>query len=396
MFTPFNFLLFLTVCININFAIVIPIMPVLMKDFGMSPGRLSLAFSSLIIARFLTQAVGGSLVKKVGEGLVLLINLILYVLVMIYYPFVGSKEVFIILRFFEGIFEGFALLSLHSLSIALTNPADRGKKLGYYGSAFGLGFIIGPAIGGTMYDWGGMKALFWSGAGMGLVGLVGLFILQDAFKVPKLQASVGSGPSAWTIAFQNLRLFPYYSSYVLKRVLFVSFMMILPLHLNGVFGLSASRSALYFTISAVLTTTLLPYTGRVVDKGRPISIAFYSMSGMGFIIALFGVIDYEPILLSAWILETIGFCFLLPAGMKIFGNMVGKNPDRPIVLGVFGSLTDALAAVLPFFLLPLYGVSPILAWVSVGGVCLISAIPFASMMQSANVASVVTTGQQDS
>ncbi|HUL35976.1 MAG TPA: TCR/Tet family MFS transporter [Candidatus Eisenbacteria bacterium] len=76
----------------------------------------------------------------------------------------------------------------------VTTPAERAKKYGLLGAAFGLGFVIGPAVGGLLGHYS-LRAPFWAAAGLSLVNfLYGIFVLPESLPVEK------RAKSAWQMA----------------------------------------------------------------------------------------------------------------------------------------------------------------------------------------------------
>src|SRR4029077_4011208 len=76
----------------------------------------------------------------------------------------------------------------------VTPAAERAKKYGFLGAAFGLGFVIGPAAGGLLGHYN-LRAPFWAAAGLSLANfLYGLFVLPES--LPKEKRA----KSAWHMA----------------------------------------------------------------------------------------------------------------------------------------------------------------------------------------------------
>jgi MFS transporter, DHA1 family, tetracycline resistance protein len=76
----------------------------------------------------------------------------------------------------------------------ITAPADRAKKFGMLGAAFGVGFVVGPAVGGLLGQYN-LRAPFWAAAGLSLANfLYGLFVLPES--LPKEKRA----KSAWHMA----------------------------------------------------------------------------------------------------------------------------------------------------------------------------------------------------
>jgi MFS transporter, DHA1 family, tetracycline resistance protein len=76
----------------------------------------------------------------------------------------------------------------------ITPPADRAKKFGMLGAAFGVGFVIGPAVGGLLGNYN-LRAPFWAAAGLSLANfLYGVFVLPESLPREK------RAKSAWHMA----------------------------------------------------------------------------------------------------------------------------------------------------------------------------------------------------
>ena len=76
----------------------------------------------------------------------------------------------------------------------VTPAAERAKKFGLLGAAFGLGFVIGPAVGGLLGHYN-LRAPFWAAAGLSLANfLYGIFVLPESLPAEK------RAKSAWHMA----------------------------------------------------------------------------------------------------------------------------------------------------------------------------------------------------
>jgi MFS transporter, DHA1 family, tetracycline resistance protein len=76
----------------------------------------------------------------------------------------------------------------------ITAPAERAKKFGMLGAAFGVGFIVGPAVGGLLGQYN-VRAPFWAAAALSLANfLYGMFVLPESLPQEK------RAKSAWRMA----------------------------------------------------------------------------------------------------------------------------------------------------------------------------------------------------
>jgi len=377
--TQFALLLFLTVAVNTGMGIIIPVLPNMLKDFGFTTAALSLPFLVLVLARVIIKPYAGKALQRFSSRQLLAFSFGLYALVFLIYPLLSSPESFVIIRFLEGVVEGIAGVVLIDVAIAMTaNVTNRGVLMGYFSSAFGLGFIVGPLLGSFSYAQFGANGMFLLGAFIGLLGLAGSFALASQAKHKPNPAS--SFMDTVRGVLKQMRLFPYYSPSLLRRALFFSFMMVLPLHVHEALGLSFTAVGWYFTASAVITTTLMPLTGRLADRLKPGRVLAISLLSMGVLIGSFGMTDDVYFFTALFLLETVAFAVMLPAGMTFFADLVQEHPERGAVLGNFGSLTEASTIILALTVLPAYALSPVATWIGLGLLCLLAAIPFLSKL----------------
>lgn len=169
---PSIFIIFLTVFIDlVGFGIVLPLLPIFAKDLdasGFTIGCLMAVYSAM---QFIFAPIWGRLSDRVGRRPILLLSTagaaISYALFAVGCGRTGTTA--LILLFVARTFAGIcgANITVAQAYIAdITPPAERSKKMGLIGMAFGLGFIFGPAIGGAALHFWGMTAPGWIAAGL--------------------------------------------------------------------------------------------------------------------------------------------------------------------------------------------------------------------------------------
>ncbi len=181
------FFIFLTVLIDIiGMAVIIPVMPTLIEeliggDISEASHYGSLLMVSYAIMQFIFSPIMGGLSDKFGRRPVLLLSLlgmcINYVL-LIFAPTFGWL---LAGRFLSGI-SGASLTTANAYIADVSTPEKRTQNFGLVGVAFGLGFIIGPVIGGVAADYSS-RAPFIVSAAITLLNLLyGIFILPESLK----------------------------------------------------------------------------------------------------------------------------------------------------------------------------------------------------------------------
>lgn len=137
----------------LGFGIVIPIIPLLSRDFGASPLQSGLLMSVYSLMQFVFAPFWGRLSDRFGRRPILLFCLLGEGLSYLLFAAARNLELLFLARILAGFFG--ASLSTASAAISdVTPPNERSKGMALIGAAFGLGFVFGPALGGALTVWG--------------------------------------------------------------------------------------------------------------------------------------------------------------------------------------------------------------------------------------------------
>ncbi len=146
--------IFFTVFIYlVGFGVIIPITPLLGKEFGASSSQVGLLMSVYSLMQFLFSPFWGKISDRVGRRPVLLFCLLGEGASYLLFAASRSLEVLFVARALAGFF-GASLSTASAYISDVTPPNERSKGMALIGAAFGLGFIVGPALGGGLTMWG--------------------------------------------------------------------------------------------------------------------------------------------------------------------------------------------------------------------------------------------------
>ena len=204
--------IFITVMLNmIGFGVIMPVMPdLIMAVTGESLARAAQwgGFLTFVYAlmQFIMMPVVGGLSDRFGRRPIILASLAAYsfdFLIMAIAPVIG---LIVAARLLAGAFA--ATFSTANAYIAdISPPEKRAANFGLMGAAFGLGFIIGPGIGGILGENFGPRAPFFFVAALGAANFVyGFFVL------PETLSDENRRPFQWARAnaFGNFKQFAQY------------------------------------------------------------------------------------------------------------------------------------------------------------------------------------------
>src|SRR5438093_2993630 len=146
--------IFFTVLIDlIGFGIIIPILPYYAQRLGaggLGLGALLGVFSAM---QFVATAFLGRTSDRVGRRPILLTTMLVNALGYVLFAAAHSYPVLFLARVVSG-FAGGNISAAQAYVADITTPAERSRGMGVVGAAFGIGFSLGPAIGGFAAHFG--------------------------------------------------------------------------------------------------------------------------------------------------------------------------------------------------------------------------------------------------
>lgn len=185
---PASGFIFITLLIDIaGFGLIIPVIPKLIEelihgnisDASRYGGWLTFSYA---ITQFLFAPLLGNLSDKFGRRPVLLFSLFGFSLDYLLLSFAPTITWLFIGRIIAGI-TGASITTANAYMADISTPETRAKNFGMIGAAFGLGFIIGPMMGGLLGELG-PRVPFMAAAGLTFINwLYGYFILPESLAI---------------------------------------------------------------------------------------------------------------------------------------------------------------------------------------------------------------------
>ncbi len=143
-------ILFITVFVDLlGFGIVIPLLPMFASKLGISFAGIGAIMAVYSLAQFIFAPILGRISDRIGRRPVIMLGLLGSSIGYLIYGFAGSFIGLFLSRAVHGACA--ATISTAQAYIAdTTDESSRARGMGMIGAAFGLGFVIGPAIGGVL------------------------------------------------------------------------------------------------------------------------------------------------------------------------------------------------------------------------------------------------------
>ncbi len=353
---PFLFILATLLIDAIGIGIVFPIMPDLMERVGAhstAEGALlgGILLSAYAAAMFLFGPIIGSLSDAYGRRPVLIAALLTLTLDYVIMAMAETYWLLLVGRVIAGM-AGATYITATAYIADIAKPEERGASFGMIGAAFGIGFVLGPALGGLASSIH-ITAPFWIAAALsGLNVALGIFVLPESLK-PENRRPFGKRDINPFGTIKRAFLIPGLAIPLICIFVFEFANMVYPTLWafwgREVFGWDAFTIGLtlsaYGILIAVVQAGVLPQMTRHFGDFKTLVIAIIAavigMIGFGLTGAVWAVIVFLPF---------AAFSDMAPPLMTAFAANCAKDDQQGLVQGVIASLTSISAVAAPLLL----------------------------------------------
>jgi DHA1 family tetracycline resistance protein-like MFS transporter len=352
------FIMLTTLIDMMSIGLIIPVLPALVGSFTGSQaeqafwyGVVTFAFG---LANFFASPVLGAISDSYGRRPVLLLGFCGLALSFLATALATALWMLIAVRLVSGAMQ--ANIAVSNAYVAdITPPEERAKRFGMLGAMFGLGFILGPVMGGLLgaID---LRLPFLAAGSLALVNLLyGVFVLPESLPADRRRAFSlksanpvsslrglaqlkGAGPLVAVIACSGLAQFVLYTTWVLYTTFKFGWG---PLE-NG-WSLAAVG-----VVSAIVQGLLL---GRLLRRFSPRRLAVLGLLSSTLAYLLWGAAT------QGWMMFAIIFVNLLGATVTASIQSIISSAADPRsqgqALGAVGGLNSLMAVIAPVFGAPL-------------------------------------------
>jgi multidrug resistance protein len=263
----------------VGFGMIIPILPLYAQRFQATEWQIGLLLASYSFMQFLASPVLGSLSDRYGRKPVLLCSLIGSAVGYMLMANAVSLATLFAARILAGI-SGASVGTASAYIADITPPENRSKRIGLIGAAFGVGFVLGPAIGGILSHFS-VVAPFWFAA---ILSILNAIIMWIVLPEPERHAVRQQGPvnlretfeqaGSWRLAVITMTYFIGIAGFAIVTVIYAQVS-------NRRFDLNQSQISYIFVMMGLIGATIQGGAiGRLAKRFGDVDLAITGFAVM--------------------------------------------------------------------------------------------------------------------
>ncbi|MEZ2389154.1 MFS transporter [bacterium RCC_150] len=360
--------------IALGFGLVAPVLPQFATTFDVGATAAAVIVSIFAFVRLVFAPAGGALIGRFGERGVYISGLLIVATSTAACAFAQSYWQLLLFRGLGGAGSVMFTVAAMGLLIRLSPPENRGRISGAYASAFLIGSVLGPVVGGLLAGFG-LRVPFLAYAAALVVAAV---LVRTQLKgTPEESGLRGQGAPAMRLK-DALRDSAYraalFSSFSNGWATFGVRMATVPLFAVVVLAAGAGSAGWALAMFAGGNALALTFSGRLADSFGRKPMMLLGLVVTGLATGCIGFTGNLPAFFTASAVAGFGSGLLSPAQQAAVGDIIGRGRTGGKVLAVFQMASDAGAIVGPVLVgLVADGLGYGWAFAATGGILIVAA-----------------------
>ena len=237
----------------IGFGIVIPILPFYVTEFGASAVTVTLLFAAFSFFSFLSAPLLGAWSDRIGRRPIFLLSVTSTAIGWFVFANANSLWMLFLGRVIDGCAAGnFTTAQSYMVDLA-KDEKERSANIGLIGAAFGIGFILGPFIGGALSKVSHAFPFWIAGALAATNAVSAFFFLPETHHKRDTHSPMNFNPFAPLMrASRDTKMRPLYFTWSFFAFAIVTSQAVFGLFVKDVFGFSAFQTGMMFTMVGVI------------------------------------------------------------------------------------------------------------------------------------------------
>lgn len=324
----------------LGIGLVIPVLPTLMNELGITGTTVGYLTAAFAIAQLIVSPFAGKAADKYGRKIMIVIGLFIFGASEFLFGIGKEIEMLFFSRILGGISAAFIMPAVTAYIADITNLDTRPKALGYMSAAISTGFIIGPGIGGFLAEFGTRIPFIFAGALGTLAAILSIVLLSEPNRTSENNEQVSETKNS----FKRIFAPKYFLAFILIFIAsfgLAAFESFFSLFVDHKFQFTPSDIAIVITGGAIFgAVSQVILFDRLTRIWGEIKLIRYSLLLSAVLVYLMTVVhSYASILIVTFIVF-VGFDIFRPAVTSYLSNIAGNEQG---FVGGMNSMFTSLA-----------------------------------------------------
>lgn len=250
------------------YGVAVPVLPDLSRRFGASPTTVGLLFAAFGVMLLVTSIPMGAISDRIGRRIPIVMGMLLLAVSSALFALAPSMPWLFAARLAQGAADAVAWVVGFAIVADLYRPDERGRAMGLVMSGSTFGFMVGPTIGGWLYQLGGARLPYLS------IAVVALIVAAAFYWLELPQVEVEADPVPLATLLRAPAVVGCVTAVLVGGATIAMLEPVLSLFLNATLELTPGRIGVVFGVGALLAAFLHPLFGRLADRigGRRLTL----------------------------------------------------------------------------------------------------------------------------
>lgn len=324
----------------LGIGLVIPVLPTLMNELGISGTTVGYLTAAFAIAQLVVSPFAGKAADKYGRKIMIVLGLFIFGFSELLFGLGKTIEVLFISRVLGGISAAFIMPAVTAFIADITTMKTRPKALGYMSAAINTGFIIGPGIGGFLADFGTRVPFYFAGALGITAALLSILLLKEPERNEENMENAPKQTSGFKRVFEPMYFVAFLLIFVASFGL-AAFESFFSLFVDHKFGFTPMDIAIIITGSAIFgAVAQIVLFDRLAQRWGEIKLIRYTLVVSAVLVFLMTTVSAYFAILLVTCFVFVGFDLFRPAITSYLSKIAGNEQG---FVGGMNSMFTSLA-----------------------------------------------------
>jgi DHA1 family solute carrier family 18 vesicular amine transporter 1/2 len=263
----------------VAYSIAVPVLPDYAARFDAGPATIGLLFASFGITLLILSIPMGAISDRVGRKGPMVAGLALLAVSTLAFAYAETLAMLFIARLLQGAADGITWIVGFAMIADMYAPQERGQAMGLAMAGSTLGIIIGPVLGGWLYEIGGIRLPFLFVAALAVADLAAFAVVAPRTRGTGTVAPLRRVLTHRPVAVCALVVIAGGGTIAMLEP-------VIPLVLNARLGFGPSQIGALFGVASIASTTMHPVYGRLSDRWGGRRLMLIGLFGSALVLPL--------------------------------------------------------------------------------------------------------------